>query len=95
MCSRPGRVHDPDWGLFSTRTDFLVHQKHTHTQKKTNTLSNITTLQNMTLKGGKKNLVGIYQFNTKIYDIQNILSPNLYLQKNFGTYLDSLKLQKR
>ena len=46
-------VHDPDWGLFTTRTDFLVHQKHT--KKTTDTLSNITTLQNMTLKGGKKN----------------------------------------
>ena len=51
----------------------------------------------MTLKGGKKNLVEIYQYNTKIFDIQNILSlsPNLYLQQNFCTYLDSLKLQKR
>ena len=48
----------------------------------------------MTLKGGKKKLVEIYQYNTKIYDIQNILSlsPNLYLQQNFCTYLDPLKL---
>ena len=85
--------------MFTTRTGFVLNSDGVfgpskHTKNKPNRVYNNRIIQNMTLKGGKKNLVEIYQYNTKIYDIQNILSlsPNLYLQQNFCTYLDSLKL---